>query len=150
MRKRTLRRIAAITLGMAVLMMFVASCSSTPSAASAKEIINGRIERQSKGRIRIVSFQKTNGQMGEVFGVEIYQLSYKGEIEFLEECFWVKGMESGMGLGPASFRTVTRQEGLRDRLGALDNRRLMQKGVKSEISGQLTFEKTEKGWVQSR
>lgn len=142
------RAISALT-GVVLLSIFT-SCSSTPSATTAREIINSRIERQSKGRIRLVSLQKTNGQMGEIFGVKVYQLSYKGEIEFLEECFWVKGMDAAAGLGPVSFRTVTRQEGLRDRLGALDNRRLMQKGARSEISGEITFEKTEKGWIQSR
>jgi hypothetical protein len=144
------KRDAIVVSGAALLLLFATSCSPTPSVANAKEIINGRIERQSKGRIMLVSFQKTNGQMGEIFGVKVYQLSYKGEIEFLEECFWVKGMDAAAGLGPVSFRTVTRQEGLRNRLGALDNRRLMQKGARSEISGQITFEKTEKGWVQSR
>jgi hypothetical protein len=137
-------------LGIATFFAFFASCSSTPSSANAKEIINSRIERQSKGRIKLVNFQKTNGQMGEIFGVKVYQLSYKGEIEFLEDCFWVKGMDSAVGIGSVNFRTTTVHEGLRNPLGAMNNRTMMKKGARSKISGQLTFEKTEKGWAQSR
>jgi hypothetical protein len=144
------KRDVIAVLGAALVLLFAASCSTTPSATTAKEIINGRIERQSNGRIKLISLQKTNGQMGELFGVKIYQLSYRGEIEFLEECFWVKGMDSAAGIGPANFRTTTVREGLRDPLGALNNRVMMKKGERSEISGVLSFEKTEKGWVQSR
>ena len=131
--------------------LLLIGCSSVPSSDDAKGIIQERINKESEGRIKLVSFQKTNGQEGELLGVKIYQLSYQGEIEFLEDCKWEKGM--AVNLGEVHYRTVKVKPGAKDFWQNWDDqmhgRQIVKKGHKEKISGNVVFEKTEKGWVLS-
>jgi len=132
--------------------LLLIGCSSVPSSDDAKGIIQERINKESEGRIKLVSFQKTNGQEAELFGVKVYQLNYQGEIEFLEDCKWEKGM--AVNLGEVHYRTVKAKPGAKDFWQNWDDqmhgRQIMKKGHKEKISGYVVFEKTEKGWVPSR
>ena len=61
----------------------ISGCSWPPSASDGGQAIEDRIKRDSGGRIRLVQFRKTNGQLAEVMGVKVYTLEYETEIEFL-------------------------------------------------------------------
>ena len=132
-----------------VVTVFVfAGCSATPSADDAQRIIQEQINKESQGRIKLVSFQKTNAQEGELHGVKLYNIEYQIEIEFTENCKWVMGHEAMLG-GPPQFRTSKpKSQGFWDEwTDNLNNPgKLVKKGHKERISGSLTFEKTEKGW----
>jgi predicted nucleic acid-binding Zn ribbon protein len=124
------------------------SRSSLPSADDLQRIIQEQINKESQGRIKLISFQKTNAQEGELHGVKLYNIEYQIEIEFTENCKWVMGHEAMLG-GPPQFRTSKpKSQGFWDEwTDNLNNPgKLVKKGHKERISGSLTFEKTEKGW----
>ena len=130
----------------------LSGCSGPPSASEGRQAIEGRIKGQSEGRIRLVKFQKTNGQLAEVMGVKVYTLEYETEMEFLEACKWNIRAINGMIMDDElSFRTTKAQ----DRpLGALAQ--LMEsttnpgtevsKRPRFKVVGAIRFEKKEKGW----
>jgi hypothetical protein len=134
-------RIGLVFLLMATVALLV-SCSSTPSSSDAQQIVQKQIEKFSQGRIKLVSFQKTNGQEGNLMGVKIYNLEYKCEIEFLDNCKWIP---------PFGTAKLPKSQGFWDKfnddmLSGMDGRRPMKKGQKADITNQIVFEKTEKGW----
>ena len=64
------------------------SGSSAPSASDAKTIVERQIQKQSKGIIKLVKFDKANAQTGQVMGVTVYSLEYRATIKFTEDCWW--------------------------------------------------------------
>jgi len=121
-----------------------AASESQPAASDGEKVIRDKIAAESEGRIKLASFQKTNGQAAERNGVPAYTLEYSGEIEFLEDCKWAVDNPYMRG-----FRTVK----LKPRVSELDydpNRFLpgmeVKQGQREKISGKIFFEKTENGW----
>ncbi|MFH1231346.1 MAG: thermonuclease family protein [Planctomycetota bacterium] len=87
------------------------------------------LESSLKGLVKVVSFKKTDGQAGEVFGVKQYALMYEAEIECLVDCF----------VNP-SLGGIRKAEGM----GIMEVRK--NRGDHIGMKGQINFEKTEKGW----
>jgi len=122
-----------------MILALLLGCSSAPSASDGEKLLADTIQKQSKGLIKLASFNKTNGQSGEVMGVKIYSMEYEGEIEFLEDCFW------GGFLG--GFEAVKPQPGYWGDFGnRMGGRSPAKKGQHEKIKGKIQFEKTEKGW----
>ena len=48
----------------------LAGCSGTPSVFQARAKLEGQIQQQSNGLIRLVSFQKTDGAMHDMMGIK--------------------------------------------------------------------------------
>jgi hypothetical protein len=123
-----------------------AGCSSRPSESEGRKTVQTKVEKEAAGRIRLISFVKTNGQAAEVQGVKIYRMSYELEIEFTEGCKWFH--HPGF---PLSMRTepVKALQGW-DRFGE-DMRpdragEIVKAGDRRKLAGELVFEKTEEGW----
>lgn len=115
---------------------------STPSGATGKQVAVSLLAKQGNGLIRLVRFEQTNGQQGELLGVPTYTLSYEAEIELLDDCYW-KG--EAFAARPLDARAGSMQDYLiRGTLG-------MQRGTRGErhtLQGEMAFEKTERGWQQ--
>jgi hypothetical protein len=62
------------------------SCSAQPSAADGQQAIQNQINQDAQGRITLVEFHKTNGQLAEINAVKVYSLEFNAEIEFVEDC----------------------------------------------------------------
>ncbi len=125
------------------LVLCLVGCSaSQPSVGDAEQAVLARIKSESKGRITLVSFQKTNGQSQKQMGVEMYRLEYAAEIEFTEDCKWVRsrGFETAKALPPGAPIS----EKLFD--DSWNPGVLVKKAQIERLSGSITFEKTEKGW----
>jgi hypothetical protein len=124
---------------MTILLAFLVGCSSTPSASDGKKVLADTIHQQSKGLIKLVSFNKTNGQSAEVMGTKQYSMEYDAEIEFLEDCYWggfLGGFEA-IKPNPGAFGEIANLMG---------GKRPAKKGQHEKIKGKIQFEKTEKGW----
>src|SRR4051794_18612314 len=67
------------------------SPNEVPSEAYAQKLLTERIQTESSGAIRLSSFAKTDGQKSEVFGIQMYEMDYTLEIEFVESCRWLEG-----------------------------------------------------------
>jgi len=137
-----------ILVGMAGIIYWSFSRSSLPSTDDIQRIVKEEIDKDSQGRIKLVSFQKTNAQKGELLGVKLYNFAYQIEIEFTEDCKWVMGHGAMLG-GSPQFKTSKPKskdfwEEWTDNLNSPG--KLVKKGQKERLSGSITFEKTEKGW----
>ncbi len=129
-------------------------CSSQPSGGDGERAILDRIKSQSERRIKLASFRKTNGQKGELMGVQFYSLEFQAEIEFTEDCKWVTGM---FGEDRGLFRTrkplAQQSQGFNWIQYSDDIQNpgvLVKKGHREKLSGSIMFEKTERGWRAAR
>lgn len=115
----------------------ITGCSTTPSPADGQKVLAGKIEQQSKGVIKLLSFAKTNAQQAEIMGVKVYTMEYQAEIEFTSNCYWG---------GPfGGFEVLTGKPGPFN-FFMYQGKSQATAGQRENISGQLHFEKTEKGW----
>ena len=95
----------------------------TPSENDAKKVFSNNYEPVSLGIARIKSFQKTNGQEQDMFGVKMYTLDYSAEVEWVE-------------LTPQAAEAVyANNPSWKEPAGYI-----------SKQTGSYHFSKTEKGW----
>ena len=80
-------------------------CLAQPSSSDGERIVQIKIKEQSEGRIRLVSFLKTNDGLTEEPGSTTYTLKFFTEIEFTENCRWVTGPLGGV----ITFLTTTEE-----------------------------------------
>jgi hypothetical protein len=134
------------------LTLYLSGCSSssTPSSREGKAEIEQRIKEQSNGMIKLVSFDKTDGQPFEAFGIKGYRLLYKAEIEFLDNCAWSAGQ---FGRWEGNFQAVHPKptSSLQSLLpeGGL-GMTPVKKGERTSVSGEVVFAKSENGWQVQR
>lgn len=123
-------------------------CSDTPSESDARQKLESKIQQQSNGLIKLVSFQKTDGQMQEMMGMKAYEMSYAGEVEFLEDCLWSGGnnLSGWDGSFYAQRGQAAPQGGLQDFFNLSQGRKPAKKGDHFRFTGHIDFEKTERGW----
>jgi len=120
----------------------IGGCS--PGASDGKQIIETRIQQQSNGLIKLVSFKKTNGQAMEPMGIKAYTMNYTAEIEFLDDCTWGSGGALGW---PGTFAAVRgRPNPMFINFSASE----VKKGQRVTVSGEFVFQKTEQGWQLSQ
>gem|GEM_PF-1271635 len=129
-----------------VLFLF-AGCSLKPSEGDGKQAIQNQINQDSQGRIKLVEFQKMNGQLAEINSIKVYSLEFEAKFEFTEDCKWLVGVldrkygfqtsklpSSALG-GLAQFAEDTQNPGT-----------VMKRGQQVKVTGLIRFEKKENGW----
>ena len=125
--------ILARTLYALCIAILLAACSgsgSIPSESDGRSALEQKIQKQSNGLIRLISFQKTNGIEQDIFGMKQYRLEYTAEIEILGDCAWV-GNDGIVGWD-GRFNT--------------NRGKSRSKGERHKVSAYLEFEKAENGW----
>lgn len=131
-----------------------AGCSSKPLEGDGKKAIQNQINQDAQGRIILVKFHKTNGQLAEINAVKVYNLEFGAEIEFTEDCKWLNS-NTGQGY---SFRTskLVGPDAQSKTYGfswnqfadaGLNPGMSVQKAQRMQVSGAIRFEKKENGWV---
>ena len=121
----------------------LAGCSQMPpSEYNGRTLVERNIQQLSNGLIRLVSFQKTDGVLGEVLGVKTYTLSYKATIAFNDNCMWGDTAMGRFGghfyaAKPNPYNVYLDAGGFFAKGAA---------GQTTEVSGALNFQKTERGW----
>ena len=125
--------------------LLITGCSSSvPSDEDGKALLVNQINSESQGRIKLLRFQKTDGQASKSEGVERYKLEFDIEIEFLEDCKWVLGFG-----GHPTFQTVkarAQSSGFSIQSFLTDTAPVVKKGHHEKLMGFMNFQKTEKGW----
>ena len=116
--------------------LFLAGCSSQPSESTGQKIIEKRIQAQSRGLIKLLSFRKTNALVSD----NLYQMEFEIEIEYLDNC-----LVGSLGGGFGSLPDFTAEPGssLPASKFYMQQKR---KGEREKQSGQMGFVKTENGW----
>ena len=128
----------------------IVSTGDVPTEADAQKVIEQRIQKESGGRIKILSVKKTDGTKMEHFGVPMYAMDYVLQIEFLESCRWLD--HSYHSHADAIGFETTKEIKVKDNdfFNALNREANpgtnVEKGDTSEIKGQMIFQKSEKGW----
>jgi hypothetical protein len=115
-----------------------------PSAEDARTLIEQKLSRESQSLLALSFFEKADGIMREIDGVQVYDLDFAAEFEALENCLWQKGHFEWDG----GFRAQTGSLGAG--WGGVANRGAgnteCRKGDKQAFAGSIRFEKSEKGW----
>ena len=119
-----------------LMVMFCGCGDSLPTEHAGEQFLRQEVAKagqrvSSEQLMTLVTFHKTNGQMGRN-----YIMEYEGEIEFTKDCFWQGG------LSVRREHTVYLDFQGRDTSGFSP----VKKGQRGKISGKIQFEKTEKGW----
>lgn len=128
------------------------SRASPPSEADGNQEVRERIEAEADGRIKLLSFRKTDGQASDVHGVRRYELDWEGEIEFLEDCAWGPFLYSGREAPwQGRFKTLPMSAEVDSRSDSEKRSewlrmRAVKKGEKVKCSGSLKYEESESGW----
>lgn len=123
-------RILPVFLIVVLILTFLAGCSSSPSASEGRDILEGVIQSNSNGLIKLVEFEKTNGQESEFMGVKAYAMEFQATIEFTADCYWNDAFQTSTGRQPM-FSLMTRTGNAQ---------------TPQTILGEILFEKTEQGW----
>jgi|CXWL01.1.fsa_nt_gi hypothetical protein len=130
-----------------VCLLLAIGCSwRPPSDDETKNAFTTKIEKESEGRIKLIEFRKTAGQIKDTAGVKVYHLEYEFTIEFTADCKWLH--QETLGL---SFRTnlppaADAQAQLSDPSAPVNQGEMVLKRDRRKCSGGLDLEQTEKGW----
>ena len=149
---RYLTRFPALLLAILILPLF--SCGpSLPSESDGKQVIQELVDERSHGRIKLLSFQKTNGQQRENRGVQYYVLEFEMQIEYTERCWTSRGNFVAPIFSTQKIQeddpTLSGINRAMDRISkrmAVRGHEKVRKGRREKFLGSMTFEKTEKGW----
>jgi len=125
-----------------VLTIALSSCNSLPSEHDAKSAIKEKIMSESNNTIELLEFSKTDAVKKEFLGQSVYQMSYSGEIKFVEECWKAKDPK---GRFFDDFY-VTQEKPTGILFNPINPARRFPKGSTFEINGVVTFFNTENGW----
>lgn len=121
-----------------VAIAFLAGCSG-PSTNDAQNTLSQYLESQSGGQIKLGSFKKTDGQKGEVMGVQCYNLSYEADITFASDGFWM-----AHAYGQAATFNFSKTGAA---FGGMNGQTQVHSGDQAKIGGVMVGQKSEKGWT---
>jgi hypothetical protein len=109
-----------------------------PSERFIEKALREKIANEGEGLIKLLTFDKKDGQRQEAFGVVAYEVKYAAKIEFKDECYW------GPMWGGKWAGTFYAQKAEPGSLGPpLEHKR---KGDTVTVTSDITFQKSEKGW----
>lgn len=142
-----------IGLGLPVLVL--AACAMTqPSANDARNVLRQRLDDGNEVRLRLESFEKTDGRSGELMGVKLYELMFTATVEVTRDALYAVGGSLGRQALYGEGENITTTE-YQERTGnfmrdfALDINKLkpIRAGDRLLLRGQVAFERRESGWV---
>jgi hypothetical protein len=120
------------------------------STESARSVLSTKVGSESKGEISLDDFQKTDGQKGQIAGVEVYKLSFRARIRFRSEGTWISG--DAMNPEMLTFRFGPSQQGsgaLADFQNSIIGGKSVHPFSRATIDGVILGEKSENGWNYS-
>ena len=121
------------------------SCSSDPGQSEGREIMENKINKESKGIIELVKFKKTNGIKQNIIPEqEVYVLEYSAVIAFQQECWKSKAPFEGAWSDFYVKNKKPRKSFDASWLGYSSKH--YNKGDEIAFKGKLNFEKTDNGW----
>lgn len=116
-------------------------CTPDPGQALGKSTLSDVVARESGGALAVATFSKSNGIKRQVAGQGIYALEYSSILKFASNGW--KGGNAFEGQF-SDFRVATAQPGGFGAFGKEWN--YFDAGDQVEITGDITYESTEKGW----
>jgi len=137
----------------AIAINFVTGCSPPPpSAADGQKILEDWLDLPTlaDGELKLVSFEKINGQKGQIRNaesvtVQSYSLDYQGEVEVMKRCALLEQANLAE-FDKGKFYVVNESD---PNFNVFTNS-IVNIGQHIDINGTVVFEKTEKGWKESK
>lgn len=132
-----------------VQVLFVTGCGpSRPTPAAGEEALKAGIREERPNMLKLVNFQKADGQAREIQGVKVYVLDFTANVQVLDD----QMCESSNQSIKASVAGPALNDGRGFRWDAFFNtavsgRRMVYQGDQFKLVGQVTFERKESGWV---
>ncbi len=137
-------------IGLLLLFAFatLTACAQAPTEEQAQTAVSERVQKESKGYIRVVTLTKTNGQQEQLLnGQEVYTLYYDVLIEFIKDCYKACDPLNGCFY---TYRDCTEQEPIGWEAYNKQIKRF-KKGQQIKVTGSsMKFSKTEQGWVAQK
>lgn len=124
----------------------ITGCSSKPSEGDGNQAVKNQINQDSQGRIKLVGFHKTNGQMADINAVKVYNLEFDAEIEFTSDCKWITGGDMDLGFRTLPSADKTTGPFAQFIAGEVEAGVKVRQGQRVRVSGVIQFEKKENGW----
>jgi len=148
MRWQFIRATVSFCLSCIIAGLLLLGCSLHPSTANGKQVIQDQIAKDSAGRIRLLTFQKTNALKREEFGVKKYDMEFEVEIEFTESCKWViKPFEQQLSFITSKPLPESQSAVMKLFDEVANSGALVRKGERAQLSGIIHFVKMENGWT---
>jgi hypothetical protein len=135
----------ALILG-ALTLSLVACGSGLPSADSASQVLRSSIDKGSDTRVRLVSFQKTDGQATDT----VYELMFTGDAEFVSNAMFsinTPWASVGSQITTAEYKEPSAGFSWDNFLGSSQGFRPAMKGDRLHLTGSVGFQRRESGWV---
>lgn len=109
----------------------------------AEKDLSERIQKESDGRLELISFEKTNAADREFMGQKSYVIEFKAKLRVIEDCFMYVN-NSGVGSYFKSFTTFEQEPNSI----AHPMMRMVkaEKGTEVDFSDVITYAQTEEGW----
>lgn len=103
--------------------------SSTPTLAQSEAALKADVQKDSGGKIAVVSFTKNEAQAAEIYGVPVYKIKYTAKLRATAPA--AIGRSEQFPYAPSAFS------------GSFE----LPAGTEYEIAGSIEFEKKESGWA---
>lgn len=137
-------RIAVPLLGLALAL--IGCTKSKPSVADAESVLRNDVAQKSKGKIEVVTFEKTNGQDLKDSGRVGYAVEYRAKLRTKEPAYFSPERGGGaLGSGTA-YVVVDDPRALPFKNQPAPTEKLVPAGTEFEVDGRVIFELKEKGW----
>lgn len=124
--------------------------AGVPSVDSAREALASRLDKGDTARLRLLSFEKSDGRAMEFMGMEAYVLIFRADAEFVSNAMFSAGsplVSQGSEIATAEYRQPSSGFSWDSFLAGSQGFRPAMKGDRLQIGGSVTFERRESGWV---
>ncbi len=130
-----------VTFALLLPIVILAGCRADPNDRLGQETLSQMVDSESRQGITVKSFTKTNGIKREIAGQAIYVLEFSSLLRF-ERAGW-KGGDAFVG----KFNDFSLVGEEPSGFGAFGNNwNYYDAGDEVEVTGEITYEDTEKGW----
>lgn len=125
------RELLCVVFAIAAVLLTACGGSSTPSESDGRAVFENRLKQTlQNGTVKLVRFNKVNGQMGEETGIKFYKLQYEAEVEY----------PNGLNINCKDHVAGKRFS------WDCYMKEVREKGERQVVKEEMIFEKTEKGW----
>lgn len=124
--------------------------SGSPSPDSGREALAAKLDMGSTARLRLLTFQKTDGRAMEFRGVKAYEMIFASEAEFVSNAMFSGGSpfaSQGSEIVTAEYREPSPGFSWDSFLAGSQGFRPAMKGDRLHLAGSVTYEQRESGWV---
>lgn len=124
--------------------------SGQPSPDAARDALASSLDDGNSTRLRLLSFEKTDGRTREHMGVRGYDLMFRAEVEFISNAMFSVGsplVSEGKQITTSEYRPPAKGFSWADFRASSQGARAALKGDMLALAGTVSFELRESGWV---